>query len=813
MNIAELCNMKTISPFLLTILLLFLATSSSALEQNELIRISFTKSTDSLQLHCSFAKPPKFNTNIDKRRIDIQFADTRPSSDFQQVAPGGDIVKILSRELDGQLVISLFFRYQPQDFRIEPSIRNTIVLNVTLGNEYSSSYEKLAKRLKGVTTVNRNSIDFTNPYIQSPYVKDWLSFFKDFEPKVDIRVPVSFTTPPFPIISLLPPAMEKNLDLLSEEMFALADEGLWTQLAAAVVKRIKATGKIEEQKLLALVYGEALARAGDFKPAYQQLYLLHQEYGDEELAVYARYWLNLLRALYEDPLLASYELDSLADMIPDSSPLAPYYLLSRIETTLAAQDYRKLNVLLQEDGVALPPEIESRITIRQADYWRAVEQPVRAYAAYNLLAKSTLIKTQPHSYYNFCATTYAQRRFEDAAICFQHLATLLTTDTTRGLINYREQMARLQFTPPAKLINHFSQIESAYPQTTASCLAKMKENDLLLLGDPDSIDKRIGSYRAIADQCSQRNIRETALFKEILLQKETGNISNAINMALDFVREFQNGDVRISAQALLIELVPAEIKRLVEHKEYVNALVLARKNRELFAKKWINSRFLTDIAEAYQRLGLFDEAQKLYLYLIEIMPANKKEKFYPAMIEAALNSGNYLLLDDYASQYIYNYPEGRFYNDVIFLQLQSFVTRNRITDALEILPDPVPDEPRFHRVEADIMFQLDNYAECLRSLYRLKQQQRLTPIERFMMAECLFNTGNYENALLTYQSLADDHQYRDQILYRRAEIARIKGKEQQALSLLQQIIKRDKSEFWKNLAERELQYDQIKDAF
>ncbi len=805
--------MKTTYLFLLTLLFFLFSGSSWASAQNELIRISSSKSADSLQLHFSFANRPKFNTNIDKRRIDIQFADTTPSADFQQTPLNKDIVKILSRELHGQLVISLFFRYQPQDFRIDPSIRNTIVLSVTLGNEYSSSYEKLAKRLKGLTTVNRSGIDFTNPYIRSPYARNWLSFFREFEPEVDIRVPVSFTPPPFPIISLLPPAMEKNRDLLSQEMLALASEGLWTQLAAAVVKKIEATSEIKKQKLLALVYGEALARAGDFKSAYQQLYLLHQQYRDEELAVYAMYWLNLLRALDEDPLLASYEFDKLAKMIPNSSPLAPYYLLSRIETALAAQDYRKLNTLLQEDGVALPPEIESRIIIRQADYWRAIKEPVRAYAAYNLLAKSTLIKTQPHSYNNFCATAYAQKKFRHAALCFQDLAGLVKKDTTRGLVNYSEQMARLQFTSPEKLVSQFSQIASAYPQTAAYCLARMKENDLLLLKDPDNPDKWIGSYQRIADQCDQRNIRETALFKEILLQKEAGNIGKAIAMALRFLREFQSGDVRISAQALLVELVPEEIRRLVQQKEYINALVLARKNRELFEKNWINSRFLIDIADAYQQLGLFDEAQKLYPYIIEIMPVEKKEKFYPVVMEATLNSGNYTLLDDYASQYVYNYPEGKFSNDVLFLQLQSFITRNRVIDAVEILPDPVPDEARFHHIEADIMFQLDNYSDCLRSLYQLRQKRRLNPTERFMMAESLFNTGNYERALLEYENLADDHEYRDQILYRRAEIARLKGKEEEAVPLLQEIVTKGRDKSWKDLAERELQYDRIKGLF
>src|SRR5690606_30819795 len=108
--------------------------------------------------------------------------------------------------------------------------------------------------------------------------------------------------------------------------------------------------------------------------------------------------------------------------------------------------------------------------------------------------------------------------------------------------------------------------------------------------------------------------------------------ATSIQHLQQYLREFLTGDVRISAQALLIELLPGEIKRLVDNKEHIQALVLAKQNRDLFQHRWIDSKFLVDIAEAYNRIGIYDEAQKFYLYLIETMPIEQREDLFLPMI-------------------------------------------------------------------------------------------------------------------------------------------------------------------------------------
>ncbi len=129
-------------------------------------------------------------------------------------------------------------------------------------------------------------------------------------------------------------------------------------------------------------------------------------------------------------------------------------------------------------------------------------------------------------------------------------------------------------------------------------------------------------------QANSRPIREEALFKQALVHAILGETMTSIQLLQQYLREFLTGDVRISAQALLIDLLPGEIKRLVDNQEYMQALVLAKKNKDLFQNKWIDSKFLVDIAEAYNRIGIYDEAQKLYLYLIGIMPVDQKEAIF-----------------------------------------------------------------------------------------------------------------------------------------------------------------------------------------
>jgi tetratricopeptide (TPR) repeat protein len=266
----------------------------------------------------------------------------------------------------------------------------------------------------------------------------------------------------------------------------------------------------------------------------------------------------------------------------------------------------------------------------------------------------------------------------------------------------------------------------------------------------------------------------------------------------------------MSAQALLIDILPAEIKKLVDNKEFLQALVLAKQNRDLFKNNWLDSTFLVDIAEAYNKIGIFDEAQKLYLYLIEISGADEREEFYLPMIQATFDHGNYILAEDYAAQYVYNYPNGRFVDEIFLLRLQSLVADERLDEARRLLPDQIPEQTGFLAFAASLAFRLDDYPKCLAALETLLAQGvQFDEGQQFAYAESLYQTGRWEEAADAFRSISDQHSFYDQSLYRQAELARKAGQDKKALRFLQDIVEKGTRSLWKEFAERELQFLEV----
>ncbi|MBW2660297.1 MAG: hypothetical protein JRC87_12035, partial [Deltaproteobacteria bacterium] len=264
---------------------------------------------------------------------------------------------------------------------------------------------------------------------------------------------------------------------------------------------------------------------------------------------------------------------------------------------------------------------------------------------------------------------------------------------------------------------------------------------------------------------------------------------------------------RMAELALLVKLLPEEIRRRVDKKEYAEVLVLARQHRELFKKGWIDPAFLMDIAAAYQHIGIFGEAQKLYLYLIETVPVDKKEQYYLPMIEACLNNGNYGLVDEYAAQYSYNYPHGTYSDQILFRRLQALVAYESFTEALNLVPTPLPRHNGICSIAAALFYQKDNYRKSS-ELYELLSESdySFSESDLIMYGESLFQTGHYDQAENVYLQIDGNSPFFNQSLYRLSEIERRKGDEENSLRFLGKIVDTGNKDLWQRYALEELQY-------
>ncbi len=800
--------MKRISPLLL--LFFFLLPSVSGAE-SVLSRINKIDAKDAVELYCSFNVVPVYRSTTRAKRVDFILEDTVLADDFVFFKEDDKIVKILSQHKNNKTVLSFFFRYPPQKFEVKPNENeNKLVVRILLGNAYSSALPGLSSKLSGLTIVERTTKDFSNPLIASPYAADWRSFFKLYEAKWNISVPVQFTVLPFPAIQFLLPEREKNKDLLNTEIQDLAAQQLWHAIPPILIEQIENETDPEVKKMLALTYGDVLSRVGNFEDAYKQLYLLAAEYGDEEIGIMAKYLLYLLRARFEDPFIADFELRNLKPAMTPANPLTPYYLITQIETALATAQYSRMSDLLAIDDVGFPPDTAILKELRQADYWSGTGDAIKAYVGYQLLGKHTILRDKVYSLNGYCNTLYQQKQFQESSECYNRLANYIDKKEDLGMINFRKYMAELHYKDSLQMIDFFSRIENTYPGTDAGFRGAMKKTDLRFLSDPEWEENALLHYKAFAEKGISRDLREEASFKMALLYKFRKENRKCIKHIMHFLRDFRKGDLYEEGQALLIELFPVVIKEYVKQGRYMDALVLAKQNRKLFLKNWVDIDLLSNLAASYNALGLYDEASRIYLYLITLSSEDKKEQYYLPVIQAAFDHGSYYVVEDYADQYGFRYPNGEHGIDILEIRIKSLLASQKYADAIKLLPEELPATESFSMLAATLYFHEDDFSSVIKTLDRPlnispKKLNRYT----FILGESYYQNDNAIMADSLFSKIENPSIHYDQALYRRAEFLKKQNDQEAALKLYKELAETGKSKLWIGLAKKAIEYSAI----
>lgn len=562
--------------------------------------------------------------------------------------------------------------------------------------------------------------------------------------------------------------------------------------------------------MLALSYGEALLRSGNYTGAYKQLYLLQKEYPQEHTGIIAGYLLTLLEAQQRDPYLADTEFRTLESSITPLHPLAPYFLLSRIETALATNQYDRAFQLLNQEDIAFPGITQKLRELRLGDYYSATNQLVKSYVTYQLIHDTPLLKSHPYSLNGYCDTLYRQKKYNQATECYRELAPQVSLSSTLGLITFRANMAELHFAPETELMNSFARIEDAFPHSEAASRAAIKNVDLKYMTNGGWSRQAANQYSQLAEASTLRPTAAEAAFKEALTYSLLGDQKKSIELLLVFLRDFQIAELRDTAYALLIDILPGEMKQLIKDGKFMDALVLAKKNRELFQNNWLDVSLLSDIGNAYQRVGIFSESQRVYLYLLEIADVETREQFFLPIIQSAFNQGEYGLVEDFASQYSYNYPEGFDVEIIRNTRIRALIATGNYTSARELLPNPLPSSREIRLLAGDIYFHDEDYTAVIDTLTPLDSGDTDLPIDgKFIFAESRFQNGDHFGAEAIFPTLVDNDQFGQQALYRMAQIERSRGNEENALKFLERIVEKDKESLWKRYAEKELQYSQL----
>jgi len=766
-------------------------------------KIAIADNSDLRQVFFSFSELPRYDQRVNGRRIDLRFFDAEEAPGLTAPAEDGRIVKMLRQERDGALLYSFFLRYPPQKTTVTATGDKRLVLDITLGGGHSISKSGNAAAqpsfMKGVAA--------DNPLAASPYRENWPFFFQDYESGVDPVAPMLFSLPPYPLIALLPPGRGKNIAVLPQG--AGPANAASAALAAVLLEAIAKEQNEETKKLLALTYGEALARAGQFDGAYKQLYLLVEKYGDEQIGIFAAYLLNRLRAQYQDAGVAYFALkDAQAKVLP-GNPLAPWFRLLQIETALASGNTAAAGELLQENDIAFPPEVGQLRDLRQGDYLAATGKDIQAFVRYQLAGADSDRRAQPFSQNAYCNILYTHRQFAKAETCYGHLAETVSGDAALAMASFRQAMAKLRATPKEPPAEAFARIAYAYPSTEGGLRAAMKSADLMVLAGNSKLEAARRRYQEVLNGTNKRDIRAEATVKLAIVSVLQNKAKDAVPVLMDFLRNDRASNLRATATALLIQCLPGEIRRLTASGQAMEALILAKQNRELFANRWLDSAILVDVAKSYQELGIWTEAQATWLYLLEISHDPERERFFLPLISASFQRGEYSQAEEYAVQYAYNYPQGPDREAILRLRLSSLLALRQYDKILSLLPAPLPDDRGIRAIAATVHFQRDDFQATAALLQNEAAAAPIVPRNLFMLAESRRRLNDLEGAAALFHRLENDATYGDEAVYHLAEIARGQGDSGKEKEYLQRLATKNEESPWRRFAQKALEARQF----
>ncbi len=792
---------------LLCLLFIILFPCRSVLATSSLLRLDRTHTRESTQIYLTFDILPVYSVNLREKRLDITLESTRPAKNLEFFAADTRIIKILPLTSADRTVISFFFRHKPQSMQTEKSKEGKLIVEIMTDSQFNPADHIVKRQLKDITPLDEKAEASPNPLENSPYAQNWRQFFADYESELSYSVPVHYTIPPFPLINLLPSLNEKGNALLPPEVTELANRGSWQEIKPLLLELLKIATDPEQQKRINLTLGEVLLRNDAFADANEQLSMLAKEYKEEPVGIFAGFLLVLLQANKMADFPASAEIMDISKTLGPASPLLPHLVLFEIESALAADDFKKAQLLLDRPDIAYPDETQKIRELRQADLFVGLKQPLKAYVSYHLLKDTGLINRYPDSLKGYCETLYFHKKFKEAGECYTRLIPLVEDKEALSLINFRKAMAETKISPESPNIEVFSLVEDAYPGMEAGYRAALKKTDLQYLKDENRAENAITAYHGLSEKAVLRAVVAEASFKEALANRLLGRNSQALVLLQHFLRDFRSGDLRPTAQALVIDILPNEIKGLVAAKKFPEALVLAKENKEFFQKGWLDIRILSDLAFSYRQIGLYNHAREMYLYIMDIAKVEQREQYYLPLLETVYEQGDNKQVEYLADRYFNTYPHGPHLEEILILRLNALIVEGQLPKAQGLLPSPLPLNDRIQAIAATLSFQSDKYPETLSYIRNISEVKRASAPELVLMeGESLFQTGDMGGSEKAYSHLREKNYHFEQVHYRLAQIELGKGNTENALKLFRQIVDKGENSQWKKYAEKELEY-------
>ncbi len=659
------------------------AAFAPSLEKMEkLERVSSTR----LTLHLSAL--PGIEVDHSGQRIDLHLENAVVSPSLLKLPEDDKIVKVLLVQKPDALLVSLLLRRPPNQVVTE-SLRgpDRVVLDLFWEGD-DSARPGVAFRIADMPPkkTGKQAKEFAR---RSPWQDDWWQLFRSYRAAWRIEVPLTYSKP------LLPPLISDELSPLWFLQQLANEEKYLSVLRYA--SQVDGLSEADQFKLKLLV-AEAQLLSGATEAGLLRLQSLQNQERDGEPSL-EQLRVDFLtaygQALSGQSFVAQLNLQTLLNQLPDDpfriGQLLPSIYLLAAETALASkQDKQALSYLQQKP--AWPDPLLAIVEMRSADALVGVGKLAEALSIYaDLRNEEGLFETYRFSCNRAGHSAFKSQDYQLARHFFRILTEQLKEQPGHDLAQFALGASAFLSGDDEWGLIGLQKASLEHPNSEGAGRAELLLTDYQLLSRKElGLVDAASEYLRLSKEGSVWAVREEATLKWALALSLLEDHEESVAGLMRFRREFSSSKLRREADLLLLEQLPILVRQHLNNGNELQAVVLVEQNRNLLLRGGFNPEFLQDLASSFERLGLYERASRVLLYMFDqSAKESQKKALYLPLARTFLKREEYARASDYASRYLKRYPRGADSAALFGLLLDAFEKQGRDEELLAWLENPV----------------------------------------------------------------------------------------------------------------------------
>jgi TolA-binding protein len=349
-----------------------------------------------------------------------------------------------------------------------------------------------------------------------------------------------------------------------------------------------------------------------------------------------------------------------------------------------------------------------------------------------------------------------------------------------------------------------------HPESEMSLVARMRllENNILSSGDRtkdmfSEVKTIVASYKDIIKSYPDSPLAELAMFKIATISYDKHNYTACISTLREMMLKYPKTKLMENIVYTLQEALLKQIKLYLSDKRYVAMADYYQSNVELFTKVKKAECFLY-IGNGFQKLGLYDQAVKLYSGANNLLwEEDKRDEWLFSFGKACFRMGLYDQAIHRLQELSDSYPQSTYNNeDAQLLMGKAFCQLGKHTEAVRTLKHALERFPLSKRRGETLFFlggsleALGKFSSAARAFSEAAElYQPSLAYDRmgayYRLGGVLLKDGNYHLAIQTYnRALEIDRQDEraSYIFYNMGKCYLALGKEKEARRIFKQVL-------------------------